>query len=204
MENNYEYVQETQEKKGSIVGGIIGALVGAAIGAVAWTLVGMLGYIASIIGFVIAFLADKGYDLLKGRQGVIKMIVLIVCVVLAVCVGTLGTAVWQIHDEYNEQVNALTDIEKKYYEIMPESEFMVSVLSESEVQQGLVKDSAMGLLFGILGSFGLITAAKNGKKQKAAPAQTEASAFDETAFTPAPAEAQAHAADAAEDKNIQA
>lgn len=168
MENNYAYVQETAEKKGSIVGGIIGALIGAAIGAVLWTIVGMLGYIASIIGFVIAFLASKGYDLLKGRQGVIKMIVLIVCVVLAVCAGTLGTAVWQIHDEYTSQLNALTDIEKKYYDIMPESEFMLSILSEKEVQTGLIKDSAMGLVFGILGSFGLIAASKNGKQKDAA------------------------------------
>ena len=59
MENNFEYVQETQEKKGSVITGFIGALLGAAIGAVAWAAVGMMGYIASIIGFVIAFLADN-------------------------------------------------------------------------------------------------------------------------------------------------
>lgn len=168
MENNYAYAQETAEKKGSIVGGIVGALIGAAIGAVLWAVVGMLGYIASIIGFVIAFLASKGYDLLKGRQGLIKMIALIVCVVLAVCAGTLGTAVWQIHDEYTTQLSELSDIEKKHYDIMSESEFMVSILSEKEVQTGLIKDSAMGLLFGILGSFGLIASAKNSKKQTAA------------------------------------
>lgn len=167
MENNYEYVQETV-KKDSIIGGIVGALIGASIGAALWALVGVMGYIASIIGFVIAFLASKGYDLLKGRQGMIKMIVLIVCVVLAVCAGTLGTAIWQIHDEYTTQINALTEIEKKVYDIMPESEFMISILSEKEVQTSLIKDSAMGLLFGILGSFGLIASAKNGK-QKAAP-----------------------------------
>lgn len=166
METNYTYVQENAAKKGSIAGGIIGALLGAAIGAVLWAVVGMLGYIASIIGFVIAFLASKGYDLLKGRQGVIKMVVLIVCVVLAVFAGTLGTAVWQIHDEYNAQLSELSDVEKKYYNIMSEGEFMVSILSEKEVQTGLIKDSAMGLLFGILGSFGLIAAAKDGKQKK--------------------------------------
>ena len=32
MENNYEYVQEAQEKKGSVITGFIGALLGAAIG----------------------------------------------------------------------------------------------------------------------------------------------------------------------------
>lgn len=172
MENNYGYVQEAPEKKGSIIGGIIGALIGAAIGAAAWTLVGMAGYIASIIGFVIAFLADKGYDLLKGRQGVCKMIVLIICVVLAVAAGTLGTYVWSIHNEYNEQYLALSEYEKEYYVIATEAEFMKDVLSDSDVQSEMVKDSVLGLVFGIMGSIGLIRSAKNGKR-KASPVKAE-------------------------------
>lgn len=170
MENNYEYVQEVKENKESIIGGIIGALIGAAIGAVAWAVVGMLGYIASIIGFVIAFLADKGYDLLKGRQGVLKMIVLIVCVVLAVAAGTVGTYVWTIHNEYNEQLAALTDFEKKYYEIATEAEFMQELLANSEVQGEMIKDGGLGLVFGIMGSIGLITGAKKKRPQSSAPA----------------------------------
>ena len=170
MENNYEYGQEVTEKNGSVIGGIIGAVIGAAIGAVAWAVVGMLGYIASIIGFVIAFLADKGYDLLKGRQGVLKMIVLIVCVVLAVAAGTVGTYVWTIHNEYNEQLAALTDFEKKYYEITTEAEFMQVLLADSEVQGEMLKDGAMGLVFGIMGSIGLITAAKRKQPHSSSPA----------------------------------
>ena len=178
MENNFEYVQETQEKKGSVITGFIGALLGAAIGAVAWAAVGMMGYIASIIGFVIAFLADKGYDLFKGRQGTVKMVILIICVVLAVAAGTLGTAVWQIHNEYTEQINALTDLEKKMYDIMTEGEFLMEILMDSEVQTSLIKDSALGLVFGILGSFGLISAAKNGKKKQAAAPVSEEAALE--------------------------
>lgn len=185
MENNYEYVQETQEKRGSVIGGFIGALIGAGIGAVVWTLVGMAGYIASIVGFLIAFLADKGYDLLKGRQGVIKMIVLIVCVVLAVAAGTLGTYVWTIHNEYNEQLSQLTEFEKKYFEIATEEEFMKDVLSDSEVQTEMIKDSALGLVFGIMGSIGLIATAKNGKK-KTVPVNAATVDFNEAALEAAP------------------
>lgn len=169
MENNYEYVQETQEKQGSVITGTIGALLGAAIGAVAWAAVGMMGYIASIIGFVIAFLADKGYDLFKGRQGTIKMIVLIICVVLAVGAGTLGSAIWDIHSVYNEELNSLTEIEKKIYDIPTEKEFMIECFSDSEMHVALLKDAGLGLVFGILGSYGLIKAAKDGKKKQAAP-----------------------------------
>lgn len=174
MENNYGYVQEVQEKKGSVVTGFIGALLGAAIGAVLWAAVGMMGYIASIIGFAIAFLASKGYDLFKGRQGTIKMVVLIICVVLAVGAGTIGTAVWSIHEVYVEEINALTEIEKQLYDIMPEGEFMLEVLGESELQTQILKDAGMGLLFGILGSYGLIKSAKDGKKKQSEPVAQEA------------------------------
>lgn len=179
MENNYTYLQDAQEKKGSIISGFIGALIGAMIGAVVWAAVGMLGYVASIIGFVIAFLADKGYDLLKGRQGTVKAIVLVLCVVLAVGAGTLGTYVWMIHNEYNEQLAELTDFEKKYYEIATEAEFMQELLSDSEVQAGMVKDSGMGLLFGLLGSIGLIKA--SGKKAAPKAPATDGPAVDEVA-----------------------
>lgn len=172
MENNCPF---TPEKKGSIIGGFIGALLGAAIGAVAWALVGMMGYIASIIGFVIAFLADKGYDLFKGRQGTVKMIVLILCVVLAVFAGTIGTAVWDIHTAYNEELNSLTELEKKIYTIPTEEEFMIDCFNDSEMHTAILKDAGMGLVFGLLGSFGLIKAAKKKQSEVAsAPAVADA------------------------------
>lgn len=161
MENNFAYVQDAPEQQENIVGGIVGAFVGASIGAVAWAVVGMLGYIASIIGFVIAFLADKGYDMMKGRQGTIKMVVLILCVVLAVIAGTIGTAVWQIHNEYS----ALSDIEKKYY-YPSESEVIMQMLADKEVQSALIKDSGLGLVFGIMGAIGLLKNAKKGNAKQ--------------------------------------
>ncbi len=174
MENNvYQYAQDEKKNQGNLIGGIIGALLGALIGAVVWMIVGMLGYIASIVGFVIAFLADKGYDLLKGRQGVIKMIVLIVCVVLAVGAGTLGTYVWSIRDVYNEELAALTEVEKQYYEIMSEEEYMKEMLSDPAIQTEMFKDCGLGLVFGIMGSIGLISAAKKNKQQAKPAANRE-------------------------------
>lgn len=163
MENNYGY----QEKQGSVLTGFIGALIGALIGGAIWMVVGILGYIASIIGFVIAFLASKGYDLMKGRQGTIKMVILIICVVLAVAAGTFGTYIWSAHDVYQEEIASLTELELKLYDIPSEADFIKDIMSDSEVQTGMLKDCGMGLLFGILGSYGLIAAAKNGKKNTA-------------------------------------
>ena len=65
VENNPVEIQ----KEGSYVTGLIGALVGALIGAVVWCLVMQLGIIASLVGFVIGWLAEKGYTILRGKAG---------------------------------------------------------------------------------------------------------------------------------------
>ena len=55
------------EKPENMLTGIVGALLGAAIGAGAIILLGQLGYIASISGFVLAVCTLKGYELLGGK-----------------------------------------------------------------------------------------------------------------------------------------
>ena len=64
---NQESIYE--EKQGNLLTGILGALLGALIGRALWVLVGVWGYVASIVAWLTAFLAGKGYDLLHGRPG---------------------------------------------------------------------------------------------------------------------------------------
>lgn len=79
-----------EEDTGSYVSGTLGALLGAAIGAVLWAVILIAGYVASIAGLAIGFLSQKGYDLLKGRQGKGKVAILIVATIIGVALGTLG------------------------------------------------------------------------------------------------------------------
>jgi len=153
-----------EEKKDNLLLSIVGALVGALLGALAWAIVGALGYIASIIGFLIAFLAAKGYDLLRGPQGAVKLIVLILCVILAVAVGNAGAYLWAVHNGYTEAVAELSAVERQL--VMSEAEYFSNVLPElvndPEIQQDFIKDMGVGLLFAVLGCFGLLKNA--GKK----------------------------------------
>ena len=160
MESNMSYVEEMQEQRTSLIGGIFGALIGSAIGAVVWAVVGLMGYVAAIVGVLIAFLAAKGYDLLKGPQGVVKMVVLCLCLVLAVGAGTVGTAVWNVHTAYQEEVNSLSAFERQYYDIPTEKEIMELTFADSEVQGELLRNFGMGLLFGVLGAYGIIFGSK--------------------------------------------
>lgn len=73
---NQESIYE--EKQGNLLTGILGALLGALIGTALWVLVGVWGYIASIVAWLTAFLAGKGYELLHGRPGKAKTITIIV------------------------------------------------------------------------------------------------------------------------------
>lgn len=63
------------EKPENMLTGIVGALLGAAIGAGAIILLGQLGYIASISGFVLAVCTLKGYELLGGKLSTKGMII---------------------------------------------------------------------------------------------------------------------------------
>ncbi len=136
--------------------GIFGALIGAAIGAVVWAAVGVMGYIASIVGILIAFLAGKGYELLGGRPGAFKVIVMILCVMLAVVAGSIGTEVYWLHDLYQEEVAGVP----ASMIAMTEMEFIVDTIpllwEDAEVFAEFSKDILMGWGFAALGCFGLL------------------------------------------------
>ena len=153
-----------EEQGGSELTGLIGALLGAAIGAALWALVGIAGYMASIVGLVIALLAGKGYDLLKGRPGKAKVAVLIVCVLLAVLAGNAGSYAYQVHDVYREQYEEPSELEKAY--AMTEGEFFQVIMDDGEIQGEFVKDFGVGVFFAALGCFGVIAGAGAGKKKK--------------------------------------
>lgn len=80
---------ENQDKKakGSYLTGLLGALIGALLGAAVWALVLSAGYVAGIVGLLIGFLAIKGYDLLKGKQGKGKVAIVLIAVLLGVVIG---------------------------------------------------------------------------------------------------------------------
>lgn len=209
MENNYEYVQESTEKQGSIVRGVIGAVLGAIIGAALWCGVSIATeMVYSIVGFLVGLLVGFGYDLLKGRKGTIRMVVVFICVIVALIAGTLLTEAYFIHDSYMDEVkfvetatqkeliefycteeelaeyNALSApmkaiYEKTFYvELYPEEEVFQMMLQDQEYTKGVLGNCAQSVLFGLLGSFALIL--KNGGKEKTNA--TKPVNFDEAAL----------------------
>lgn len=139
--------RQREEDHGNYLTGTIGALLGAAIGAVLWAVVLNMGYVASLVGLVIGWLADKGYDLLKGRQGKGKVAILIVAVIFGVLLGTFSADAFTLM----QMINAGELPGLVMADIPP---FIVLMLTEdAEYLTATLSNIGMGLLFAGLGVF---------------------------------------------------
>lgn len=135
---------------GSYLTGLLGALAGSVLGAVAWAIVLSIGYIASIIGLLIGFLAEKGYDLARGKQGKGKVAILIFAVIFGVLLGNLGAEAFTVFSmiQGGELPGiAVGDIPLVLWLIFTE---------DAEYRGYLIKNILMGLLFAALGVFALL------------------------------------------------
>lgn len=152
-QRNQRIVSEQEQAKrdadtGNYFTGLLGALGGAILGAVVWAIVLNLGYVAALVGLLIGWLADKGYDLLKGKQGKLKIVILIVAIILGVILGTLGGYGLMLAELINEGETYLT------YADIPAA--LVVLMGEPEVLSEFGMNVLMGLLFAGLGVFSML------------------------------------------------
>lgn len=149
-----EEAQRIQEDEGSYVTGAIGALLGALIGAIVWALVLLLGYVASLVGLLIGFLAEKGYNLFKGKQTKGKIAILVVAVILGVIVGTFAADAISL-----AQMIASGELYEFAYGDIPML-ILFLLTQDAEYATTTLSNCGMGLLFAALGVFGLLRKAK--------------------------------------------
>ena len=94
QEEKAEVERIKNEDTGSYASGFLGAVLGALLGAIPWAIALFMGYIASVLGFLISLLSAKGYDLLHGKMGKGKiLIVTLVSAVGVVCGNILGDVI---------------------------------------------------------------------------------------------------------------
>lgn len=94
-----EAPQLQPQKPENVVAGMIGAIVGALIGGASIVLLDQIGFVASISGFLIAFLALKGYEWLGGRltkKGIVASIVL--CLIVPLLAYFMSIAIYWTQD----------------------------------------------------------------------------------------------------------
>lgn len=147
-----EETEQTQKEQrtGSYASGTLGAFLGATIGAVVWAIVLNMGYVASLVGLLIGWLAEKGYTLLKGKQGKAKIAILILAIVFGVVLGTFAADFFTVV----ELINSGEIVGMAYGDIPMYLMYLLSV--EPEYQSAAVTNIGMGLLFAGLGVFALL------------------------------------------------
>lgn len=137
--------QRKEEATGSYFTGLIGALLGSAVGAVAWAIVLNLGYVASVVGLLIGWLAEKGYNLLKGKQGKAKVLILIVAILAGVLLGTVGGDILTL-------VQMMSNGELPGFVFGDIPWFLTTMWAESpEYRSGVISNIGTGILFAALG-----------------------------------------------------
>lgn len=151
MSSAVRYAEEKarEEDQGSYLSGLVGAVLGALLGGVIWAVIYVLGYFAAAVGMVIALLAVKGYDLLHGKQGKAKILIVVLAVILGVVAGTFGAYCWQLLTLVRDGTLMLT--------VADIPAFSIELLRENaELSSLFLRDVGLGLFFGLLGSLGIV------------------------------------------------
>ena len=143
-----------EESTGSYLTGALGAIGGALIGSVVWALVLQLGYMASLVGLLIGFLAEKGYNLAKGKQTKGKIAVLIVAIILGVLAGTVASDAITL-----TQMISAGELPGITYGQIPKLIAFLTV-NDPEYLRATIVNCGMGLLFAALGVFGILRKTK--------------------------------------------
>lgn len=139
-----------EEDTGNYFTGLLGALVGAVLGAVVWAIVLQMGYVAALVGLLIGFLAEKGYNLCKGKQGKGKIVILIVAVIVGVVLGTFFS-------EWYSGAKLISSGELPGLEISDIPGLILLLLErDADVRSTFVGNIGTGLLFAALGVFALL------------------------------------------------
>lgn len=152
-----------------LVRGLLLSLLAVPAGILAFVLIWNLGFIASIVGFGVAFAAFFLYRLGSGgrvsmRGAIVIALVTVVTLVLAFIAAEVSTVAGEI-----ARVNQVSVVE-----VLTTPElfgFVVNVLTSPEVTGALLGDAAMTLLFGAIGCFTVLRGAF--REAKAAPPVAE-------------------------------
>ncbi len=140
---------QARKDSGSYARGAAGALLGAAGGALAWALLYVVtGRIYALVGLLMGFLANKCYDLFRGKQTTGKIVILVIAVILGVLLGNYAALVYQAVDEFNCSVgDGIAEVNRL-------------LETDQELSSAFTQDCMMGLLFAAIGVFALFAQAK--------------------------------------------
>lgn len=140
--------------------GLIAAIVGALIGAIPWAIVSSFGWFVGWLGFLIAFLASKGYDMVRVKLNMNKLWCVIIAIIIGVLFGQILSDIIYIAMDGSARGDLMSIF--LYYK-----EHFLEYLKINAANLG------MGYLFAALGGFSVVS---NIKKENAKLKEMQAKA----------------------------
>ena len=140
----------------NVVAGIVGALGGALLGAIVVVIMGQLGYVSALSGFVAAICSLKGYELMAKKMSVKGAIIACVAMVVMLYVGHRTNVALEVLRASNIEVDFFT-----IFRAIPKL-----VKSDSELMGAYIKELLMVYLFAVLGAVPSIIKSIKGQKTK--------------------------------------
>lgn len=144
-------VQQQSRSGNSYWMGLLGAVVGTLVGLIPWIVIARMGYFASIFGFLIGLCAKKGYEICRGKLGRGKLVILIVCAVV-------GIVFAEYIDIWLQVASELTGYGLGFGQMTAFTTALI--LQESAVLTEFLVNAGLGLLFAMLGLYGVFAQTK--------------------------------------------
>ncbi len=148
-----------EDAGGSFLTGALGALCGALIGAVPVAVLRYFGYPGYILGALIGFLAYKGYKIAGGKMAKGKGIIVILCSLIGVLLGTFSAdAIYTIIAINNGQLSPMT-----VKDVVPGIFYLLA--TNEEYASDCDVTVMLGLFMAIAGMFPIFKNKRKGKSK---------------------------------------
>ncbi len=149
--------EETPE---NVAAGVIGALGGALLGAIVVVIMGQLGYVSALSGFVAAICALKGYELLAKKMSIKGAIIACIAMLVMLYLGHQTNVAIEVLKAFKQSGHSELDF-FTVFRAVPKL-----VKSDSELMGAYLKDLLMVYFFALLGAVPTIIKSLKGQKTK--------------------------------------
>lgn len=133
-------------KKENMITGIVGAILGAALGAVVIILLGQMGFIASISGWILAVCTFKGYELFGHRLSIKSAIICLILIIVTPYFADRLEWAMMLRESWDNEITL-----GEAFTIVPEL-----IAMDATIKAEYIKNLLMLYVFAALGAFGTV------------------------------------------------
>jgi len=139
---------DNESQRKSVLLGILGALVGALVGSIPWMIAFRFNWFVGFLGALIGLSAMKGYELLRGPDGKVKIVVIVTISLIVVVLAQYMTTVFMVYRD--AQVH-------RFPPTFLETMDMVNdfLRNSSDIRGDFLFDTGLGIIFALLGLSGI-------------------------------------------------